>query len=460
MGVIDDIMGCCDFANSLGLKGQKELVSVNTVMGKTNEDFEFVNFQLQSARGVGEIIDVEEGLVSGKFNISERCLPKDIDRTCHPHLKGIEIPEAEVKEVCVLIGKDVDYAHEVFEVCKPSAPNSQLKALRGPLGWVITGTVQGTPTSKEINVNFISYDKKLHEQVDNFWKLEAFRTQSIHECGADISDNKTPASHNLSREDMRTAEILQTTTKMSEGHYETGLLWRNEEVKLPNNRSEAERRLWSLKRRFSRESDPEEKYRAVMEQYIVKGYARRLTPEKAATTGPKTWYLRHFPVANPNKPGKVQIVFDTGAEYAATSLNNNLLQGPDCTNSLVGVLLRIRQDNFVIVADVESMFHQVKVREDDQDSLRFLWWTRSTDDQPEEYVMTVHIFGAADSPCAANSTLKRTANDNVKDFDAVTVDTLRRNFYVYDCLKSVHTPDAAIQLASQLVELCARGGST
>ena len=72
--------------------------------------------------------------------------------------------------------------------------------------------------------------------------------------------------------------------------------------------------------------------------------------------------------------------------------------------------------------------------------------------------MTVHIFGAADSLCAANSTLKRTANDNVKDFDAVTVDTLQRNFYVDNCLKSVHTPDAAIQLASQLVELCARGG--
>ena len=447
-----------DVANSLGLKGQKEIVSVNTVMEKTNEEFEFVNFQLQSATGVGEIINVEEGLVSEKFNISERCLPKDIDRTCHPHLRDIEIPEVEVKEVCVLIGKDVDYAHEVFEVRKPSAPDSQLKALRGPLGWVITGTVQGAPTSKEINVNFTSYDKKLYEQVDNFWKLEAFRTQSIRERGAEISDYKTPASHNLSREDMRAAEILQKTTTMSGGHYETGLLWRNEDVKLPNNRSEAERRLWSLKRRFSRESDLEEKYRAVMEEYIVKGHARKLTSEEAATTGPKTWYLPHFPVTNPNKPGKVRIVFDAAAEYAGTSLNNNLLQEPDCTNSLVGVLLRFRQDNSVIVADIESMFHQVKVREEDQDSLRFLWWNGSTDDHPEEYVMTVHILGAADSPCAANSTLKRTADDNERDFDAVTVDTLRRNFYVDDCLKSVPTPDAAIQLASQLVELCAKGG--
>ena len=95
---------------------------------------------------------------------------------------------------------------------------------------------------------------------------------------------------------------------------------------------------------------------------------------------------------NPNKPGKVRIVFDAAAECEGTSLNKNLLHGPDYTNSLVGVLLRFREDNTALVADIESMFHQVKVREEDQDSLRFLWWTESTTDSPEEYVMTVHIL--------------------------------------------------------------------
>ena len=74
----------------------------------------------------------------------------------------------EVKKVSILIGKDVDYAHELFEVRKPGTPDSQLKALRGPLGWVITGALQGVPTSKELNVNFPNCDKKLHEQLENF----------------------------------------------------------------------------------------------------------------------------------------------------------------------------------------------------------------------------------------------------------------------------------------------------
>ena len=89
---------------------------------------------MQSATGTGEIIKVEEELVSEKFSIPERSLPEEIDNSCYPHLKDIDIPEVQVKAVSVLIGKDVDYAHEVLEVRKPSSPDNRLKTLRDPLG--------------------------------------------------------------------------------------------------------------------------------------------------------------------------------------------------------------------------------------------------------------------------------------------------------------------------------------
>ena len=65
-------------------------------------------------------------------------------------------------------------------------------------------------------------------------------------------------------EDMRAVETLQRTTRLSDGRYETGLLWRKEDVWLPNNRCEVERRICSLKRRFSRDPDPEQRYCAVI----------------------------------------------------------------------------------------------------------------------------------------------------------------------------------------------------
>lgn len=62
------------------------------------------------------------------------------------------------------------------------------------------------------------------------------------------------------------------------------------------------------------------------------------------------------------------------------------------TNSLVGILLCFRQGTIGIVADIEGMFHQIRVRKEDQDSLRFLWWTNSYDEPSDFYVMQVHIF--------------------------------------------------------------------
>ena len=50
------------------------------------------------------------------------------------------------------------------------------------------------------------------------------------------------------------------------------------------------------------------------------------------------------------------------------------MQGPDLTNSFVGVLTRFRQEPVAVIADIKSMFHQVKVDPADGDALRFLWW--------------------------------------------------------------------------------------
>ena len=195
-----------------------------------------------------------------------------------------------------------------------------------------------------------------------------------------------------------------------------------------------------------------------MVDYIAKGYACKLSDEETLKSGPRTWYLPSFAVTSSNKPNKVWIVFDVASEHGNTSLNKNLQQGPDYTNSLVGVLLRFRKENVALVGDIESMFDQVKVCPEDQDSVRFLWWSGSTDEVPQEYAMTVHIFGATDSPCSANSILMRTADDNEESFDPSAIDTLGHNLYADDLLKSVPTLENAITLLEKLIELCAKGG--
>ena len=104
----------------------------------------------------------------------------------------------------------------------------------------------------------------------------------------------------------------------------------------------------------------------------------------------------------------------------------------------------------MLMSDVEAMFHQVRVRPSDCDVLRFLWWPGGDlESQQDEYQMQVHLLGGASSPSCANFALKKSSEDNKADFDPETVETVKRNFYVDDCLKSVAS-DNAIQLAGQL----------
>ena len=110
--------------------------------------------------------------------------------------------------------------------------------------------------------------------------------------------------------------------------------------------------------------------------------------------GPRSWYIPHHATG-----GKFRIVFDCGATYRGTSLNHNLLPGPDQTSRLVGVLLRFQSGPVAVMADVKGMFHQVKVCPEDSDSLRFLWWPdKDLSVEPEEFQMLVHLFGATSSP--------------------------------------------------------------
>ena len=88
------------------------------------------------------------------------------------------------------------------------------------------------------------------------------------------------------------------------------------------------------------------------------------------------------------------------------SLNSQLRQGPDLTNSLLGVLPRIRQDPVALVANIEGMFNQVKVPPEDADALRFPWREDNNLEQPSEFQMTSRIFGASGSPSCANFCLK------------------------------------------------------
>ena len=105
------------------------------------------------------------------------------------------------------------------------------------------------------------------------------------------------------------------------------------------------------------------------------------------------------------------------------------------------------------------MYHQVRVRAEDRDLLRFLWWEDGQlDQQPIEYRMKVHPFGATSSPGCANFALKQTAEMYEEEFGHEAAEFIRNDFYVDDGLKSVATVEDAVSLVKDSRDICKRGG--
>ena len=147
-------------------------------------------------------------------------------------------------------------------------------------------------------------------------------------------------------------------------------------------------------------------------------------------------------------------VLNGAGKFHGTSLNKSLLTGLDLLQNQIHILLRFRQHQIIVSADIEGMFLQVGVPDCDQPSLRFLLREDPTT-IVVVYQYTRHIFGAKHSPTCANYALQRTARDNVSQYQP---NPSWKNFYMDDYLDSVESPEKALKRSKELVYLLQLGG--
>ena len=139
-------------------------------------------------------------------------------------------------------------------------------------------------------------------------------------------------------------------------------------------------------------------------------------------------------------------------------MNDHLYTGPDVLNSLIGILIRFRQERIAVVGDVEAMYHRVQVYDEDQQFLRFLWWKDGNIHGPiEEFCMKVQVFGSGPSGFCANTALRRCADDGIGRFPEHVIKSVHTNFYVNDLLMSL-SDDKSADFVNAISRLLAEGG--
>ena len=423
----------CDeqLAKDLAVKGSKRSLTLKTLTDPKVLDTVSFEMSVQSLDG-GEWIEIPDVVVIKKIPINPNSIPSVDKLHSYDYLSNVTFPSIDCSTVQLLIGANVPKAFRVQSA--KTAPKEGLPdAVRSPLGWSLLGPSLDDSDGETAEAMFLMAQEHVDEELD------------------EISSDKM-----VSLEDRRVFKQMRDCVKMVDGHYELPLPWRKDDQELPNNKFMAEKRLKTLRKKLNQDSELKEKYIDQMNIMIQKGFMESVRTEDG---GQRTWYIPHHAVMNPRKPEKVRIVFDCAAEYKGTSLNQVLMQGPDLVNSLAAVLMRFRKYPVAMVADIEGMFLQVKVKPSDRDSLRLLWWPNGDlNEDPMVYRMAVHLFGATSSPSCATYALRQAATDFGPEFEPFIASAVEKNFYIDDCLLSVPNIQMGIKMAEGLRALLSKAG--
>lgn len=356
------------------------------------------------------------------------------------HLQDINLEIYDDKRPGILIGMDNPslFLQTDHRIGNGNAP----VAVKTPLGWTLTGRTSWS--SREQFGYHLQEVDPLHQLVK-----EQFTTESL--------GVKPMLEKPRSKDDKRAQEIMDSSIIRVVGGWETALLWREDSVRLPESRRNAQRRLVSMEKKMDQDPVFGQKYVDKINEYIHKGYARILSKEEAAVTSSKTNFIPHFMAYNPKKPGKLRFVFDAAAKNQGQCLNDHLLQGPDKLIPLPNILLKFRQRRVGFTADIEDMFHRVKVKKEDSQAQRFLWRGLDRHREPDVLEMGVLIFGATCSPTCAQEVKNRNAVEFKEEYPEAS-NSILNNHYVDDLLDCCDTEEESIRRFDEVRLIHSAGG--
>ncbi|XP_062588283.1 uncharacterized protein LOC134249947 [Saccostrea cucullata] len=434
-----------DIMYQLGAHGKKTQITINT-MGDTQKLNTYVMNGLQVSGLTAEhFIDLPKLYTKKQMPVSNQEIPTKEEIRKWSHLQSIPFPEVDAN-IGILIGNNVPDAYTPFELAV--GPRGSPHATRTRLGWIPWNIIRNR-TTFDVNHVCIQNDGT---QLDHI--LKQIMNFDFPEAELMVDDKKE-----YSLEDKNFLQQVENSIQFENGHYHIGLPFRRKDVVLPNNSAQCLKRLEGLKCKFMKNPQFKDHYVEFMDKILQKGYAEPVPEDELNEEDGRIWFLPHHGIYHPKKPNKIRVVFDCSAKFMGVSLNNQLLQGPNLANNLLGVLMRFRQEEIAILGDIESMFYQVKVPEKDRNFLRFYWWKDGDIDQkPLQYRMTVHLFGATSSPSCCHYALQITAEKHKEQFAPIVTDTVKRNMYVDDCLTSVAAEETAVSLIKDVSALCKMGG--
>ena len=116
------------------------------------------------------------------------------------------------------------------------------------------------------------YETRLHEQLRGIWDIDSLGFRNS-------DDNQ------LNQEEILAMSKVEKSRQWIGGRYEVAIPWKEQFPSLPDNREEAERRLFPLEKNLLKKPEVVRRYKETMNANIEKGFIRNLARQKTVQAG-------------------------------------------------------------------------------------------------------------------------------------------------------------------------------
>ncbi|XP_033222717.1 uncharacterized protein LOC117176572 [Belonocnema kinseyi] len=293
--------------------------------------------------------------------------------------------------VDILIG--AEYFFDLLLMGKSRAPNQTAVLQETVFGWIFSGRHNSPQFSKQQAQakNKVACNLMKFHDLPILWEL---REESSTKLRSD--EEQAAESH-----------FLQSTKRLGSGRDEN--------------------------------SDLQTQYIDCVEGYLGEGHMSLFSNQEASRPG--YYHPHHAVIKEDSLTTKTRVVFDGSAKTSTgVSLNDMFMIGPTIQDDLFSIVTRFRSHPVVITADIQQMYRQIRVTDNDRFYQKVLW--RKNQDEPiKTYSLNTVTFA-----------------DDEKDAFPEATKILKRDFYVDDLQTGAKTINEARQLRDELIRLLQKGG--
>lgn len=279
------------------------------------------------------------------------------------------------------------------------------------LGWLISG-----PTG----VGLLSHNRACHfthnieTSLSRFWEIEEL--PSI--------DKK----YFTKVEELCEGIFLKNVKRNEEGRFSVKIpLIESPEGALGDSYNIAKCRFLNLEKKFKKHPLLREQYKSFIDEYERLGH---LSPIKRPLFG--NYLPHHAVIRNHSETTKLRVVFDASCKTTSgKSFNDIQLVGPVVQDDLFSILVRFRQNAFVVTGDIEKMYRQIEV-DCSQRHLQLILW-RDNEGQPLKVLqLNTVTYGTASAPFLSTRCLLQLSEECRDNSDVANI--IEHDFYIDDLI--------------------------